>query len=162
MGGRRSAKWWPTGRLWCGASGSPPAWRWSSEGYVGGAGPPPATASPVAHALVRAASALLPTPGCLHANGCRDESRHGTHECVRHIFQRRYLPWLFRDWAECGLRGPTMKVELSRVAHTRSGDKGDTANIGVIAWRDSLYPVLVREVTAERVKTFFGDLEIGR
>ena len=54
-----------------------------------------------------------------------------------------------------------MKVELSRVAHTRSGDKGDTANIGVIAWRDSLYPVLVREVTAERVKTFFGDLVKG-
>ena len=42
----------------------------------------------VAHALVRAASALLPTPGFLHANGCRDESRHGTHECVRHICRR--------------------------------------------------------------------------
>lgn len=54
-----------------------------------------------------------------------------------------------------------MKVPLSRVAHTRSGDKGDTANIGVIAWRDSLYPALVREVTAGRVKTFFGDLVKG-
>ena len=32
----------------------------------------------VAHALVRAASALIPTPGFLHAHGCRDESRHGT------------------------------------------------------------------------------------
>ena len=48
----------------------------------------------VAHALVRAASALLPTPGFLHANGCRDESRHGTHECVRHICHRRHLPCL--------------------------------------------------------------------
>ena len=50
----------------------------------------------VAHALVRAASALLPTPVFLHANGCRDESRHGTHECVRHICHHRHLPWLFR------------------------------------------------------------------
>ena len=54
-----------------------------------------------------------------------------------------------------------MRVPLSRVAHTRSGDKGDTANVGVIAWRDGLYPVLVREVTAERVKTFFGNLVKG-
>ncbi len=49
-----------------------------------------------------------------------------------------------------------MKVPLSQLAHTRSGDKGDTANIGVIAWRESDYPVLLREVTAARVKQFFG------
>src|SRR5438105_13533268 len=54
-----------------------------------------------------------------------------------------------------------MKVPLSQLAHTRSGDKGDTANIGVIAWRESDYPVLVREVTAERVKQFFGATERG-
>jgi hypothetical protein len=54
-----------------------------------------------------------------------------------------------------------MRVPLSRIAHTRSGDKGDTANIGVIAWGDSLYPTLLREVTPERVKTFFGDLVQG-
>ena len=49
-----------------------------------------------------------------------------------------------------------MKVPLGRVAHTRSGDKGDAANIGVIAWRDDLYPVLLREVTARRVREYFG------
>jgi hypothetical protein len=54
-----------------------------------------------------------------------------------------------------------VKVPLARIAHTRSGDKGDTANIGVIAWHDALYAVLVREVTPERVKTFFGDLVKG-
>ncbi len=54
-----------------------------------------------------------------------------------------------------------MKVPLSKLAHTRSGDKGDTANIGVIAWRERDYPVLVREVTAERVKSFFGELVEG-
>jgi len=55
-----------------------------------------------------------------------------------------------------------MKVALSELAHTRSGDKGDTANIGVIAWREADYPILVREVTAERVKAFFGELVKGK
>ena len=50
-----------------------------------------------------------------------------------------------------------MKVALSKVAHTRSGDKGDTCNIGVIALNERDYPVLVREVTADRVKRHFGD-----
>lgn len=54
-----------------------------------------------------------------------------------------------------------MKIPLARIAHTRSGDKGDKANVGVMAWKDSYYPVLVREVTAGRVKTFFADLVSG-
>jgi hypothetical protein len=54
-----------------------------------------------------------------------------------------------------------MKVPLSQLAHTRSGDKGDTCNIGVIALREADYPVLVREVTSERVKRHFGDLVKG-
>ncbi|HXS97397.1 MAG TPA: hypothetical protein VN736_22520 [Candidatus Limnocylindrales bacterium] len=54
-----------------------------------------------------------------------------------------------------------MKVPLSRLAHTRSGDKGDTCNIGVIAYRAEDYPVLVHEVTAERVKQHFGHLVEG-
>jgi hypothetical protein len=48
-----------------------------------------------------------------------------------------------------------MKVQLIRLAHARSGDKGDTANVGLIALRDDFYPLLVREVTAERVKAHF-------
>jgi hypothetical protein len=54
-----------------------------------------------------------------------------------------------------------MTVPLSHIAHTRSGDKGDTCNIGVIALAEKDYPVLVREVTAERVKRHFGDLVRG-
>jgi hypothetical protein len=50
-----------------------------------------------------------------------------------------------------------MKAQLSRLAHTRSGDKGDMVNIGVIAWRAEDYPALVREVTASRVFEFFQD-----
>src|SRR6476661_10274370 len=48
-----------------------------------------------------------------------------------------------------------MKVKLVKLAHARSGDKGDTANVGLIALRDEIYPILVREVTAERVKQHF-------
>jgi len=54
-----------------------------------------------------------------------------------------------------------MKIALSKIAHTRSGDKGDTVNIGVIAYRAEDYAVLVREVTAERVKAHFGELVKG-
>ncbi len=54
-----------------------------------------------------------------------------------------------------------MKAKLSQYAHTRSGDKGDTANIGVIAWREEDYALLARELTAERVKAFFGEMVKG-
>lgn len=57
-----------------------------------------------------------------------------------------------------------MKVQLLKLAHARSGDKGDTANVGLIALREEFYPILVREVTADRVKEHFkgicnGDVE---
>ena len=55
-----------------------------------------------------------------------------------------------------------MKGPLYRIAHTRSGDKGDTCNIGVIAYDPRHYPILIREVTAERVKSHFGDLVKGK
>jgi len=55
-----------------------------------------------------------------------------------------------------------MKIPLSRIAHTRSGDKGDLSNIGVIAYKQEYYPILLREVTAARVKAHFGDLVRGR
>ena len=57
-----------------------------------------------------------------------------------------------------------MKVQLTKLAHARSGDKGDTANVGLIALREEFYPLLVREVTTARVKQHFagickGDVE---
>lgn len=55
-----------------------------------------------------------------------------------------------------------MKIELLKLAHARSGDKGDTANVGVIALRDEFYPLLVREVTAEKVKEHFGAIVKGK
>ena len=54
-----------------------------------------------------------------------------------------------------------MRVQLVKLAHARSGDKGDTANVGLIAMRAEGYPILVREVTAERVKQHFQDMVRG-
>jgi hypothetical protein len=54
-----------------------------------------------------------------------------------------------------------VRVQLTKLAHARSGDKGDTANVGLIALRDEFYPLLVREVTAERVKEHFQGIVKG-
>jgi hypothetical protein len=54
-----------------------------------------------------------------------------------------------------------MKILLSAIAHGRSGDKGDTANIGIIAYKECHYSILVAQVTAERVKAHFGSLVRG-
>lgn len=53
------------------------------------------------------------------------------------------------------------RVQLVHLAHSRSGDKGDTVNVGIIARRQELYPVLLEQVTAERVKQHFGELAKG-
>src|SRR3954466_1856823 len=54
-----------------------------------------------------------------------------------------------------------MKRQLREIAHARSGDKGDTANIGLIALNPEHYATLVREVTAERVKQHFAGICLG-
>ena len=48
-----------------------------------------------------------------------------------------------------------MRVRLLDIAHARSGDKGDTANVGLIALRREWYPLLERLVTAEAVAKHF-------
>ena len=50
----------------------------------------------------------------------------------------------------------TTKVRLVDIAHARSGDKGDTANVGLIALRPEWYPILVRYVTREAVAQHFA------
>ena len=53
------------------------------------------------------------------------------------------------------------KRRLVDIAHARSGDKGDTANIGVIALAPKYYPLLVRELTVERVAEHFRGMITG-
>jgi hypothetical protein len=54
-----------------------------------------------------------------------------------------------------------MRIQLVKLAHARSGDKGDTANVGLIALREEFYPLLTREVTAERVREHFRGIAHG-
>ena len=53
------------------------------------------------------------------------------------------------------------RMPLWRLAHARSGDKGDTVNIGLIALKPEYYPVLVEAVTAERVREHFRGICFG-
>lgn len=54
-----------------------------------------------------------------------------------------------------------MRVRLIDIAHARSGDKGDTANVGVIALRPEWYPVLAAHCTRERVAAHFAGVIEG-
>lgn len=54
-----------------------------------------------------------------------------------------------------------MKVRLLDIAHARSGDKGDTANVGVIALKPEWYPVLSKHLTLDRVRDHFHGVITG-
>lgn len=54
-----------------------------------------------------------------------------------------------------------MKVRLLDLAHARSGDKGDTANVGVIALKPAWYPLIARTLTVERVAAHFRGIITG-
>jgi hypothetical protein len=56
---------------------------------------------------------------------------------------------------------PPPRLQLRYLAHARSGDKGDTANIGLIALEPEYYPVLKREVTVARVARHFKGMVNG-
>ena len=54
-----------------------------------------------------------------------------------------------------------MKIQLRQICHARSGDKGDTANIGLIALKEEFYPIIAKYVTAARVQEHFKGLTLG-
>ena len=54
-----------------------------------------------------------------------------------------------------------MRVQLLDLAHARSGDKGDTANVGVIALKPEWYPLLVEQLTRDRVAEHFRGIIDG-
>ncbi|GAB2454868.1 DUF1446 domain-containing protein [Comamonas humi] len=57
--------------------------------------------------------------------------------------------------------GPTVRIALGRIAHGRSGDKGDDANIGLMARAPQWLPVLREQLSAERVRDYFAHLVQG-
>jgi hypothetical protein len=54
-----------------------------------------------------------------------------------------------------------VRVRLVDLAHARSGDKGDTANVGVIALKRDWYPLLARELTEKRIADHFRGVITG-
>ena len=56
---------------------------------------------------------------------------------------------------------PSGRLQLRWLAHARSGDKGDTANVGLIALEPEFYPILRREVTVARVARHFKGMVSG-
>ncbi len=52
-------------------------------------------------------------------------------------------------------------IPLRELAHARSGDKGDTSNVGVIAYDEADYPILLEQVTEDRVNALYGELVRG-
>ncbi len=54
------------------------------------------------------------------------------------------------------------KVQLLKLAHARSGDKGDAGNVGVIARREEWYPVIAQALTVERVSEHFKGICHGK
>ncbi len=68
-----------------------------------------------------------------------------------------------RSKAIKGARGRSQQrpVQLLELAHARSGDKGDTANVGLIALKPEYYPILVKQVTAARVARHFQGMITG-
>jgi hypothetical protein len=55
-----------------------------------------------------------------------------------------------------------MKVMLQRLAHCRSGDKGNTSNISVIAYEPEFYPLLKTQLTAEKFKSHYAGVVTGK
>ena len=53
-------------------------------------------------------------------------------------------------------------MKLREVAHSRTGDKGNIANISLIAYQVETYPLLKERVTAERVRAWFGEIVQGQ
>ncbi len=55
----------------------------------------------------------------------------------------------------------SVKLQLLTICHGRSGDKGDTANVGLIARKQEYYPIIEKYITAERVKQHFKGIVQG-
>jgi hypothetical protein len=56
----------------------------------------------------------------------------------------------------------TTRIRLINIAHARSGDKGDTGNVGVIARKPEFYPILLKYLTVERVARHFAGIVLGK
>lgn len=55
-----------------------------------------------------------------------------------------------------------MKIQLLQICHARSGDKGDTGNVGLVARKPEYYPIIHKYVTTDIVKKHFEGICLGK
>ena len=55
-----------------------------------------------------------------------------------------------------------MKIQLLEICHARSGDKGDAANVGLIAREEKFFPLIKKEITAAKVRKHFKGICLGK
>ncbi len=55
-----------------------------------------------------------------------------------------------------------MKIKLLDIAHGRSGDKGDAANVGIIAYDEKGYEIIKNKLTVDVVKNHFDGICLGK
>jgi len=158
----------PAGTSWApgttGASGRPsvsPSIRQLSF-FVDKAHFEPAVAFRDERIVVPIPAARVDADGGTEAPGCAEASAHaeanGGLEAVGNAAARDAMA----DDAESADTGvDRVEVPLVRLAWARSGDKGDTSNIGVIARRAALVPVLRAQLTAGRVAAYLAHLVDG-
>jgi hypothetical protein len=105
--------------------------------------------------------ALVPRERVKPALVTREGER--TLECPTPVLPpRRPRPIAPEKWPRAKGSRKLVSAPLATLAHARSGDKGDTANIGVIARAPEIYPWLERTLTAAIVKQRFKDICLGR
>src|SRR6058998_3735041 len=86
----------------------------------------------------------------------------GRRSSIREWWSRASRSWTCETAGEGGAgRSRKRRVPLVELAHARSGDKGDTANVGLIALKPEYYPILVQHVTAARVARHFKGMISG-
>jgi hypothetical protein len=78
------------------------------------------------------------------------------------IFGPISLLWNFFWFAYNKMIRRSPKNQVKKVAHARSGDKGEDSNIGVIAYTKEGYLELVEKLTEERVQNYFSSLGVKK
>ena len=119
---------------------------------------------PAVQPIMRLASCLVPKSQLhvtVEVDGRREEWVPQVPSPLERRTARASSPAAAASGPSPGHEGRAVDVPLVRLAHARSGDKGDTANIGVIARRPEFVPVLAEALTAEVVRSYLGHLLAG-
>jgi hypothetical protein len=130
-----------------------------AQGITGFAG-----GRPGVQPVVRLASCLVPkssVPVTIEMNGSAVPARARDSSCAGAPAPAAVADAGVAPAPEPRAAGPQVEVPLVRLAHGRSGDKGDTANIGVLARRPQFVPLLAAQLSAPAVRAYLAHLVDG-